>query len=1615
MNIQLRSESRLYVRPLALGLTLALMLLTILGVALPGTKLVQAQDISHVVINEFMASNGQTIADEDGDFPDWIELHNPGGEAISLAGYGLSDDPGSPFRWVLPEVELAPNGFLLVWASGKNRSQPGGPLHTNFSISASGESLLLTHPVDGLLDQVDPIAVPRDMSYGRQPDGAIGWYFFDQPTPGSSNSTSPAYGEILNPPIFSHQAGFFSEPFSLTLTSTNPGVEIIFTLDGSIPDPDNLDGRTYTYKNQYPENPGDPFGVMLSDSFWTRVYTQPLSVVDRSTAPDKLTAKSTTYELNPPYFPQQPVFKGTVVRARAIKDGAYPSPVSTRTFFVAPEGRDRFSLPVVALSMQEDTLFDYYDGIYTAGTDFDTWRAANPNVPVHALQPANWRRDTEFAAHLELWEAGDPQLAMGQDIGYRIHGAATRSYFTKSLRLYARSAYGESSFDYPIFPDQPYDSYRRLILRNSGNDHAHTRFRDAAFQTIVAHLNFDTQAYRPAVVFLNGEYWGIHNLRERYDRHYLERVYGIDPDNVDILENNRRVEEGDAVHYNAMMSYIQANGLTQETHYDYIKTQMDIDNYLDYQIAQIYTGNTDWPHNNNMYWRLRTDDYAPGAPYGHDGRWRWLMFDTDHGLGWAHSPNVNSLEWASRTGQWSTELFRGLLSNESFEIAFVNRFADLLNTTFLPGRMTSIILTLKLGIEPEMAEHIVRWRQPDSMNTWHSRVNVMINYAHQRPNIQRQHIRNKFAIPGEYSLNVSVSHPEHGYVRVNTIELLSSTPGVAENPYPWSGIYFHGVPVELEAIPYPGYQFVAWEGLPDGTPGLTIQAFAEDVTLTAVFEEIPQQELSLLHYWHFNNLPSGTLTSVPADYTALANAFITYPGTGTGYMDRVNDEGTDLNARLGEPAGRALRVRNPSDTRELLLTLPTTGYQNIVLRYAATRTSNGAQEQTLFYRTADNADWIQFGDTFAVSQDFNLFEFDFTGLADVENNAEFSVRILFGGSNAPGSSGNNRFDNITLEGIPVPVSNNPPIVAAPLSLQTMIADGGPLVIDLSDVFADPDEDPLTFSGLSGDTNVALLTVAGNYATLSGQYQGDAAITIYADDGYNDPVATTFRVLVYPSPYPLGNGPFAFNDWDADTPERVFPDHMLFLQSDRSDTELDTPLLYPYFIPHDDYAAGDTVGFPYNNASRTRINGLGEDGISFINTGRARDLGGALVALDTRGMHDLTVGWLAETLLQNSRVYGLRLQYRVGIDDAFSDLLVDGQPLEYIAGPDGDWRAFDQISLPLDIMDQSYVQLLWRYYHVSGTSGQRSQLRLDDIAIADSVIHSDVRTAVLSAPFAPGTFYPFAGTINCGGVTFTNPGNINTVHITLTLQYPTADFDALPRYYEIIADGNGYEAQLQLCYTQSELQAAGIAPTDETNLRAFRWNGAAWEMFEGGVDPVAKVVTADSVNQFSIWSLGPKQPALAVTLASFETRCVDEAVVIEWETIMETNTAGFNIWRGETPVEPLVQINAQLIPSQNPGSTLGAVYEHVDPDASPGVMHYYWLQDMALDGTMTLHGPVSGICMTPTAVSIGELRADSTPPRDHQPLWLVLLAATAVLPLGYLAGRSAHLLSERIRR
>lgn len=806
-------------------------------------------------INEFMASNSRTLADGTSAYEDWLEIYNPNSYTVDIGGYYLTDNLTTPtkhqFAVGSAQTIIPANGYLLVWASGEISR---GPLHVNFKLSADGEQIGLYRP-DGItvVDSLTFGAQRTDISRGRQPDGSANWLYFPtiNSSPGASNDAKTGYAEFLTAPVFSQAGGFYASNFNLSITSPDPAATIYYTLDGSDPDPTNPSSVTYAYKNSYPEVPGQPYGGFLTSSYQTNIYTTALPISDWTSSPNSVSLKSSTFNFAPAYFPTTPVYKGTVVRARAYKANALASDIITQTYFITPLSA-RYSVPVISIATTEKNLFDYNTGIYNAGIAFDNFRAANPSMPVNDCTAGNFFNEGdawEKPGNVEFFMNNSPII--NQLIGLRIHGGCSRTFPRKSLRLY-----GNTDFNYPFFSSRPASlTYNRLLLRSGGNDWAYSLIIDAYMHTMVRHLTFDTQANRPSVVFVNGEYWGVHSLYERYDKYYFNRNYAIDPDSVDIVSARFGFtpDEGDLVAFTNLFTYFTQNNPVD---YTYAKTQIDVENLADYQIAEIFAANTDWPHNNQVFWRKRTSQYVHNAPRGHDGRWRWMLKDLDFGLSLVSTYTHPTIISATDDNEY-TLFFRRLLDIPAFKSYFINRYADLLNTTFLPTRTVDLLNTFKLDYQPYMEEHFARWAAGNNYNGWLTNINTIQTFVEQRPAFARDQIRNKFSLTANRSLTVTVSGAAQGYVRVNTIDILPTTVGVAVTPYPWTGIYFQGNVIRIVAKPKAGYKFQHWK------EGSTV------ITTDTAYSYNPTANRSLLAVFDLDD----TFDANPRSFTLLSCDF----------------------------------------------------------------------------------------------------------------------------------------------------------------------------------------------------------------------------------------------------------------------------------------------------------------------------------------------------------------------------------------------------------------------------------------------------------------------------------------------------------------------------------------------------------------------------------------------------------------------------------------------------------------------------------------------------------------------------------------------------------------------
>ncbi len=1053
---------------------------------------------AQVVINEVLASNTSVNVDEDGENGDWVELYNPSGASVSLNGFGLSDDPAMPLKWVFPNISMPANSYMLVWCTDKDRATAGSPLHTNWKISTAGETITLSNAAGTQVSQVVMPAMASDISWGRVPNGSGPFMFLVNVTPAAANP-STGFNEILPEPVMSADGGFYTSAFNLTISTNVPGATILYTLDGSEPDAANIGGHTYQYRNRYAELAGQTAGPLLSKSYQTLTYSAPINIVNRTPQPNKLATISSTHHFDPDYFPTVNLFKGTVVRAKVVKPGALPSPTVTRSYFVSPAGANEFSLPVVSLSLNEDKFFEYNNGIFVAGADFGAWRAANPTVDADYYNAdANYRRSgdtSEREAHVDYFVKG--QEVLNQDIGIRINGGATRAWQSKSLRLVARDEYGDDDFDYQFFQNETLDKFNRLVLRNSGSDFFSTMYRDALAQSLVADF-LETQAYQPTVTFVNGEYWGILNMRERYDRFYFENKYNIGEGELDLLEDALMVEEGDNDHWQAMAEYMENNSLAPLANFNYIKTQLDVENFRDYFISNIFYENVDWPGWNTEFWRKRVA-YTPDAPYGHDGRWRTAMKDTDSAFGATLDVvDHNTLEFATEPNgpeypnpPFSTLVLRSLLTHDNFKIDFINRFADLMNSYLKAERIIEKSTAMKAVIQPEMQDHLNRWDGTD-YGWWEASIEIVHDFAEQRPAFQRQHIREKFNINNDINVTLNVSDGAHGHIKINTIDIVPATPGIPADTYPWTGIYFSNIPVKLKAVAHDGYMFSHWTGANSSTQEEITVTSANAFSVTAVFvpDTAPAQSEPIYFWLMDTSIPNDTpLTSLETSFDAdgldgaidYQSSLVGYPFTAASpnwrkaSMERRNNP-TPLNympeANNNIPFAtsnmRGLQITEPlqsgANQNTMVFDIPTTGYEDIKFAFAAVNEGTNATGILIDYATnAGTPAWTSSGITAAMplTSAYQVFQTDFSTIAAVEDNPNFKVRVRFAGSNMEVDNGNRiTFNNISVMGTQQQLS----VVENPLSGMY--------------VYPNPASDLLNVAGLAADASYNLYALDG---------------------------------------------------------------------------------------------------------------------------------------------------------------------------------------------------------------------------------------------------------------------------------------------------------------------------------------------------------------------------------------------------------------------------------------------------------------------------------------------------------------------------------------------------------
>jgi len=643
---------------------------------------------AQVWINELMQSNINGIIDDLNDFPDsWIELYNDSDEPVDIQNWTISDDSDHKNGWKIDSsVVIAPKSYLLIYADKASQG-----LHTHFRLdSGSGGSVYLFDARGQKMDEVGniPKQPAPNIARGRISDGISAWAYFVAATPGSTN-TGKTSNELLPAPVFSQTGGIFKHcvHVSLSLPSDAPTV------------------------------------VSLSDIHYTLDNSEPTAC-------------------SPSYTETLTITETTVVRAKLIHPDYLADWSIVHTYIIS---QTDFALPIISISTDSAYLWDEAFGIYCQGNgDTDTTGNVTDAKP-------NWNNDWRRPINFEYFPLESNSSVLNQLCEMRIGGGFSRTYPQKTFIVYGNKRFGPKRFEYDLFKEKPNQEIKSFMIRNSGNDFLHTHFRDAAIQLFFGgKVDLDYQAYQPAILYLNGAYWGIQNLRERSEEDFVLANYATE--DIDLLEYWRGdLKAGDRIAWRQLMTELRKDSSLRD--YQWIMDQIDIDEFINYMILEIYVSNTDFPHNNVVMWRPRMTD----------GKWRFIMKDMDHGLGLADNDIThNAILYNTKNDTDDRKLFNALLTQDSFRKKFYSRFAHYMGDLLHYNSTSQIIDSIQNMIEPAMQDHITRWFSWRSMDSWRNEVSKMKNWCLGRNAEIYEHVRDFFSLGTIMDLKYEMSSDLNG-------------------------------------------------------------------------------------------------------------------------------------------------------------------------------------------------------------------------------------------------------------------------------------------------------------------------------------------------------------------------------------------------------------------------------------------------------------------------------------------------------------------------------------------------------------------------------------------------------------------------------------------------------------------------------------------------------------------------------------------------------------------------------------------------------------------------------------------------------------------------------------
>ena len=624
---------------------------------------IRALNPTGVYLSEVVSSANLVKPFADASSTDYVEIYNASNQSWDMSGWGLSDNINWPRKWTFPQgTSIFPGEYKVIMVDGTGASQ-GGRLKTSFKLSRTGGEMLTLSDASGrVLDRIYLPEIPTDISYGRTL-GSNGFFYYDTPTPGTANGSG--FPGFASRPVFDHPSGIYYGELKVAL-SADPGVTIRYTTDGSIPTLEN-----------------------------SEIYTEPIGIIGTK-----------------------------VIRARCFQEGRQPSETATASYFMELY----HTLDVISLVCDPQELWDPATGLLSRENDHSSRNRKNPNdaevrkyndkgeriLPFQTPVYRTYGKD-DRQGYFEYFDHETGKVILSQGIKMDLLGAYSLDMPQKSFKLRAQAALGDKYFNYPLFEERDYTFYKSLTLRNSGNDAVWTRVADGVQTRLVdkyLNVNMLTLAWKPVIVYLNGEYWGHYNLRERKDRFSIGQFEGLDLEkdkeileNMTILKGNNSVVQGSNKEYLAMIKELKTmSPNTNPADLQYLKDHVDVDSYIDWFAVKMFFGDSD--PGNIMFYKLPTE----GA------KWKCVLFDTDYGLFDSSFNSPRSYLKDKGMGQQNINntIFKKIIESDELREKFFIRLGQIFKT------LTTEVMQAELDemtamIQPELNKHYQKWAgDPDT-------------------------------------------------------------------------------------------------------------------------------------------------------------------------------------------------------------------------------------------------------------------------------------------------------------------------------------------------------------------------------------------------------------------------------------------------------------------------------------------------------------------------------------------------------------------------------------------------------------------------------------------------------------------------------------------------------------------------------------------------------------------------------------------------------------------------------------------------------------------------------------------------------------------------------------